>query len=52
MRPQLQTGEALDAVDALIGNQHVPQLAAEAAPSLDDVPLDDDAAAETGADDG
>ncbi len=43
--------EALDAMDALVGNQDVPELAAEAGPALDDMPVDDDAAAETGADD-
>ena len=42
--------EPLDRLDALVGDQHVPELAAEAAPALDDVAFDDDAAAETGAD--
>ena len=44
--------EALDALDALVGNQHVTELAPEAVPALDDVAVDDDAAAEARADDG
>ena len=50
--PAIAVGaHALDPSDALIRNQHVPELAAESVAALDDMPVDDDAAAEPGADD-
>ena len=42
--------QAFDAGDALVGNQDVAEFSAEAHSALDDVAIDDDAAAETGAD--
>ena len=44
--------EALDGRDALVGNQHVAEFAAETLAALDDVAVHDDAAAEAGADNG
>ena len=53
VRPQLQSRrDARDRRDALIGNQHVAELAAESLATFHDVAVDDDAAAEAGADDG
>ena len=43
--------QAFDAGDALIWNQDVAEFAAESFAAFDDVAVDDDAAAETGADD-
>ena len=43
--------QAGDLADPLIGDQHVPQLAAKPLASFDDRPVDDHAAAEAGADD-
>jgi hypothetical protein len=45
-------GDAFDSGDALIRDQHVPQLAAKPAAALDHVAADDHAAAEPRADDG
>ena len=44
--------QAFDTGDALVRNQHVAEFAAETLAALDDVAVDDDAAAEAGADDG